>query len=145
MYAYHTEYELSLSPEHTLIFLHTPTQKIFLQTISISTFFGNLSTIWLYLSARVSIADCDFHTCTDIFKAKGDKSRTRKFSLAKFKHFSKGRTTNLFLQECYKVFIGGKALLILIAFAVHHHSFIFSYQRAFRQQTRFITSSICFV
>ena len=45
------------------------------------------------------------------------KSRTRKFSLAKFSIF-KGRTTNLFLQECYKVFIGGKALLILIAFAV---------------------------
>lgn len=45
------------------------------------------------------------------------KSRTRKFSLVKFSIF-KGRTTNLFLQECYKVFIGGKALLILIAFAV---------------------------
>lgn len=45
------------------------------------------------------------------------KSRTRKFSLAKFSIF-KGRTTNLFFQECYKVFIGGKALLILIAFAV---------------------------
>ena len=45
------------------------------------------------------------------------KSRTRKFSLTKFSIF-KGRTTNLFLQECYKVFIGGKALLILIAFAV---------------------------
>ena len=41
------------------------------------------------------------------------KSRTRKFSLAKFSIF-KGRTTNLFFQECYKVFIGGKALLILI-------------------------------
>ena len=45
------------------------------------------------------------------------RSRTKKFSLAKFSIF-KGRTTNLFLQECYKVFIGGKALLILIAFAV---------------------------
>lgn len=44
------------------------------------------------------------------------KSRTRKFSLAKFSIF-KGRTTNLFLQECYKIFIGGKALLILIVFA----------------------------
>lgn len=44
------------------------------------------------------------------------KSRTKKFSLAKFSIF-KGRTTNLFLQECYKIFIGGKALLILIVFA----------------------------
>lgn len=45
------------------------------------------------------------------------KSRTKKFSLAKFSIF-KGRTTNLFLQECYKILIGGKALFILIAFAV---------------------------
>lgn len=69
------------------------------------------------------------------------KSRTRKFSLAKFSIF-KGRTTNLFLQECYKVFIGGKALLILIAFAVIT-AVSYSPISESCQQTRFITSSIC--
>lgn len=45
------------------------------------------------------------------------KSRAKHFDFTKIK-FLKGRTTNLFLHECYKTFIGGKALLILIAFAV---------------------------
>lgn len=49
-------------------------------------------------------------------KQKVLKSRTKKFSLAKINVF-KGRSTNLFLQECYKIFIGGKALIILIIFA----------------------------
>lgn len=45
------------------------------------------------------------------------KSRSTRSIISKFRIF-KGRNTNLFLQECYKIFIGGKALLILIAFAV---------------------------
>jgi hypothetical protein len=45
------------------------------------------------------------------------KSRTKRFSLAKIS-ILKGRNTSLFLQECYKIFIGGKALPILIAFAL---------------------------
>lgn len=45
------------------------------------------------------------------------KSRAKKFGLAKINIF-KGRNTNLFLQECYKIFIGGKALIILLVFAV---------------------------
>ncbi|MDO4945302.1 MAG: hypothetical protein Q4E74_08915 [Ruminococcus sp.] len=44
------------------------------------------------------------------------KNRTKKFSFAKIIIF-KGRNTNLFLQECYKTFIGGKALIILLVFA----------------------------
>lgn len=44
------------------------------------------------------------------------KSRTKKFNLAKI-NILKGRTTNLFLQESYKIFIGGKALIILLVFA----------------------------
>lgn len=45
------------------------------------------------------------------------KSRTMRFNLERVRIF-KGRNTNLFLHECYKIFIGGKALLILLAFAV---------------------------
>lgn len=45
------------------------------------------------------------------------KSHENRFCFSKIKMF-KGRHTNLFLQECYKIFIGGKALLILIVFAV---------------------------
>lgn len=44
------------------------------------------------------------------------KNRTNYFNFLKI-GFLKGKSTNLFLQECYKVFIGGKALLILIVFA----------------------------
>ena len=40
------------------------------------------------------------------------RNRTKRLSISIFK----GRNTSLFLQECYKIFIGGKALLILIAF-----------------------------
>ena len=40
------------------------------------------------------------------------RNRTKRLSFSIFK----GRNTSLFLQECYKIFIGGKALLILIAF-----------------------------
>lgn len=50
-------------------------------------------------------------------KQKVLKSRTKKFSLGKINIY-KGRNTNLFFHECYKIFIGGKALLILIAFSV---------------------------
>ena len=40
------------------------------------------------------------------------RSRSRRLELSLFK----GRSTSLFLQECYKVFIGGRVLLILLAF-----------------------------
>ena len=40
------------------------------------------------------------------------RNRTKRLSFSIFK----GRNTSLFLQECYKIFIGGKALLILLAF-----------------------------
>ena len=45
------------------------------------------------------------------------KNRTKGISLKKFSIF-KGRNTSLFLQECYKIFICGKAMFILIAFAL---------------------------
>lgn len=50
-------------------------------------------------------------------RQKAIKSRTKRPSLEKFSIF-KGRNTSLFLQECYKIFIGGKVLFILIAFAL---------------------------
>ena len=40
------------------------------------------------------------------------RNRTKRLSISIFK----GRNTSLFLQECYKIFICGNALLILIAF-----------------------------
>ena len=39
-------------------------------------------------------------------------NRSKRFSYT----FFKGRNTSLFLQECYKVFIGGRVLLVLLAF-----------------------------
>ena len=40
------------------------------------------------------------------------RNRSRRLSLS----FFRGRSTSLFLHECFKVFIGGKVLLILLAF-----------------------------
>ena len=40
------------------------------------------------------------------------QNRTKHFTFSIFK----GRNTSLFLQECYKIFIGGKVLFILLAF-----------------------------
>lgn len=40
------------------------------------------------------------------------RSRAKRLSFV----LLKGRSTSLFLQECYKIFIGGKVLLILLAF-----------------------------
>ena len=40
------------------------------------------------------------------------RNRTKRFTFSIFK----GRSTSLFLQECYKVFVGGRVLLILLAF-----------------------------
>ncbi len=42
------------------------------------------------------------------------RNRTRLLTLNVFK----GRNTNLFLHECYKIFIGGKVLFILLAFGI---------------------------
>ena len=42
------------------------------------------------------------------------RNRTKRISFSIFK----GRNTSLFLQECYKLFIGGKVLFILLAFGV---------------------------
>ncbi len=40
------------------------------------------------------------------------RNRSRRLTFSLFK----GRSTSLFLQECYKVFIGGRVLLVLLAF-----------------------------
>lgn len=39
-------------------------------------------------------------------------------SSCKMISFSKGRNVSIFLQECYKIFIGGKVLFILLIFAI---------------------------
>jgi hypothetical protein len=48
-------------------------------------------------------------------KGKVIKNRTKRFNFTNISLF-KGRHTSLFLHECYKIFINGKVLLILIAF-----------------------------
>lgn len=100
------------------ILAYANTKDLFASYLNLNIFGKPVNYMAVFVgSALVLLIVISILTVLIFSKQRVIKSRTRKFSLARFTIF-KGRTTNLFLQECYKVFIGGKALLILIAFAV---------------------------
>ena len=97
------------------ILAYANTKDLFASYLNLNIFGKPVNYMAVFVSSAIVLL---FVISMLIFsKQRVIKSRTRKFSLARFTIF-KGRTTNLFLQECYKVFIGGKALLILMAFAI---------------------------
>ena len=108
-----------LSPvKYINIIAYANTKELFAEYLNLNMF-GEPINYKLVFAISVAVLLTVFSILSVIIygKQRVIKSRTKRISLEKLNIF-KGRNTSLFLQECYKIFIGGKALFILIAFAV---------------------------
>lgn len=99
------------------IFAYANTDNLFSNYLNLNLFGYPVNYITVF-TASVFVLVLAFSVFSVIAFAKQTiiKSRTKKFDFRRISVF-KGRTANLFLQECYKIFIMGKALPILIVFA----------------------------
>ncbi|WP_124100959.1 hypothetical protein [Ruminococcus sp. Marseille-P6503] len=99
------------------ILAYANTKDLFSSYLNLNLFGEPVNYIAVFvISAAVLLIGFSAISVLVFSKQRVLKSRSKKFSLEKINIF-KGRTTNLFLQECYKIFIGGKALIILAVFA----------------------------
>lgn len=99
------------------IFAYANTKDLFSDYLNLNLFGTPVNYMAVFIvSTAVLLIAFSVVSVTVFSKKRVFRSRTKIFSFQKLNPF-KGKGTNLFLHECWKVFIGGKALLILIVFA----------------------------
>lgn len=97
------------------IFAYANTKQLFSNYLNLNLFGKPVNYIHVFvISVAVLLVAFSVLSVVIFSKQRPIKNRTKKLSFVVFK----GRTTNLFFQECYKIFIGGKVLPVLLAFAI---------------------------
>lgn len=107
-----------LSPlKYINILAYANTKDLFSNYLNLNLFGQPVNYIQIFIISVIILLIVFSVTSVMIFtKQRTIKSRTSKIKLSKIS-IIKGKSVNLFAHECYKIFIGGKVLLILLAFA----------------------------
>ncbi|MCD8095959.1 MAG: hypothetical protein LUE12_07525 [Ruminococcus sp.] len=98
------------------ILAYANTSDIFSQYLNLNVFSFPINYIPVFIVSIFLLILIFSFISIFVFDKKGViKSKSKRLNFASLNLF-KGCSTNLFLQECYKIFIGGKAAFILIIF-----------------------------